>query len=55
MKPLRSTLAALAVAGVAVGTGFFGFNVVQNTQFARAAEEVQTTREIPVVILEPRG
>jgi serine protease Do len=45
MKPVRSTLAALAVAGVAVGTGFFGFNVVQNTQFARAAEEVQTTRE----------
>jgi serine protease Do len=45
MKPVRSTLAALAVAGVAVGTGFFGFNVVQNTQFARAAEEVQSTRE----------
>jgi serine protease Do len=45
MKPLRSTMAAVAVAGVAVGTGFFGFNFVQNAQFARAADEVQATRE----------
>src|SRR2546421_4754710 len=45
MKSIRSTLAALAVAGVAVGTGFFGFNFVQNTQFARAAEQVQASRE----------
>jgi serine protease Do len=45
MKPLRSTLAAVAAAGVAVGTGFFGFNAVQNSQFARAEEQVQTSRE----------
>ena len=38
MKPFRSTLAALAVAGAAVGTGFFGFSYVQKTQFANAAE-----------------
>jgi len=45
MKPFRSTLAAVAAAGVAVGTGFFGFNYVQNSQFARAAEQVQASRE----------
>jgi serine protease Do len=42
---MRSTLAALAVAGTAIGTGFFGFNFVQNSQFARAEEQVQTSRE----------
>jgi serine protease Do len=45
MRPFKSTLAALAVAGAAVGTGFFGFNYVQNTQFAHAAEQVQLGRE----------
>ncbi|MDB5319723.1 MAG: degP 2 [Phycisphaerales bacterium] len=45
MKPFRSTLAALAVAGAAVGTGFFGFNYVQKTQFANAAEQVQLGRD----------
>src|SRR5438477_5892297 len=45
MKSLRHTLSALAVAGMAVGTGFFGFNYVQNSQFARAAEQVQLSRE----------
>jgi len=45
MRPFKSTLAALAVAGAAVGTGFFGFNYVQNTQLARAAEQVQVGRE----------
>jgi serine protease Do len=45
MKGFRSTAAALAVAGTAVGTGFFGFNFVQNTQWARAEQQVQATRE----------
>jgi serine protease Do len=45
MKSLRHTLSALAVAGMAVGTGFFGFTYVQNSQFARAAEQVQLSRE----------
>src|SRR5258707_5221748 len=45
MKPFRSTLAALAVAGAAVGTGFFGFSYVQKTQFANAAEQVQLGRD----------
>src|SRR2546421_10541607 len=45
MKSLRHTLSALAVAGMAVGTGFFGFNYVQNTQFAHAAEQVQLSRD----------
>jgi serine protease Do len=45
MKPFRSTLGALAVAGAAVGTGFFGFNYVQKTQFASAAEQVQLSRD----------
>jgi serine protease Do len=45
MKPLRSTLAALAVSGAAVGTGFFGFSYVQKTQFANAAEQVQLGRD----------
>ena len=45
MRPFRSTLGALAVAGAAVGTGFFGFNFVQNAQFARAAEQVNLSRE----------
>jgi len=45
MKPIRSSLAALAVAGAAVGTGFFGFNYVQKTQFANAAEQVQLSRD----------
>jgi serine protease Do len=45
MKPFRSTLAALAVAGAAVGTGFFGFEYVQKSQFAQAAEQVQLSRE----------
>jgi serine protease Do len=44
MKSLRSTVAALAVAGAAVGTGFFGFNYAQNTQFAHAAEQVEASR-----------
>jgi serine protease Do len=43
--PFRSTLAALAVAGTAVGTGFFGFNYVQNAQFARAEQQVEATRD----------
>src|SRR5512133_26710 len=43
--PFRSTLAALAVAGTAVGTGFFGFNYVHNSQFARAEQQVEATRE----------
>src|SRR4051812_34015680 len=45
MKLFRSTLGALAVAGVATGTGFLGFNYVQNSQFVRAADEVQVNRE----------
>jgi len=45
MKPFRSSLAALAVAGAAVGTGFFGFNYFQKTQFANAAEQVQISRD----------
>jgi serine protease Do len=44
MKPLRSTFAALLAAGVAVGTGYFGFNFVQDAQFARAADKVEETR-----------
>jgi serine protease Do len=44
MKSLRSTVAALAVAGAAVGTGFFGFNYAQNSQFAHAAEQVEASR-----------
>ena len=45
MKSLRSTLGALVVAGAAVGTGFFGFNYAQNSQFAHAAEQVQLSRD----------
>jgi len=45
MRSLRSTLGALAIAGAAVGTGFFGFNYAQNTQFAHAAEQVQLSRD----------
>src|SRR3954452_9112984 len=41
----RSTLAALAVAGAAMGTGFFGFNYVQNSQFAYAQQQVEATRD----------
>src|SRR3954452_2197879 len=41
----RSTLAALAVAGTAIGTGFFGFNYVQNSQFAYAQQQVEATRD----------
>src|SRR4051812_9925375 len=45
MKPFRSTLGALVVAGAAVGTGFFGFEYAQKSQFVRAADEVQLSRE----------
>ena len=45
MKAFRSTLGALAVAGAATATGFFGFNYIQSTQFARAADQVGATRE----------
>lgn len=45
MKPFRSTLGALAVAGAATATGFFGFNYYQSTQFAHAADKVESTRE----------
>lgn len=44
MRSLRSTVAALAVASAAVGTGFFGFNYAQNSQFAHAAEQVEASR-----------
>lgn len=45
MRPFRSTLAVMLIAGVAVGTGFFGFNFYQNSQFARAADDVKQARE----------
>src|SRR5688500_4344917 len=45
MRPLRSTMAVLLVVLVAIGTGFFGFNVVQRAQFAQAADKVEATRE----------
>jgi serine protease Do len=44
MKSMRSTLGALVVAGAAVGTGFFGFNYAQNSQFAHAADQVELSR-----------
>ncbi len=45
MKPLRSSLAALAISGAAIAAGFFGFNAVQNSQFALAEQRVDATRE----------
>ena len=45
MKSLRSTFAVLIVAAFATATGFVGFNFFQNSQFARAAERVEITRE----------
>jgi serine protease Do len=38
-------MAVLLVALVAMGTGFFGFNLVQRTQFAQAADKVEATRQ----------
>jgi serine protease Do len=45
MKPWRKSLAAVTLAGASVAAGFFGFNFVQNAQFARAEEKVEATRE----------
>ena len=45
MRAMRSTAAVLLVALVAMGTGFFGFNMVQRAQFAQAADKVEATRQ----------
>ena len=45
MRAMRSTAAVLLVALVAMGTGFFGFNLVQRAQFAHAADKVEATRQ----------
>ena len=44
MKSWRRSLAVLLLSGASVAGGFLGFDLVQNTQFARAEEKVQLTR-----------
>ena len=45
MKPFRTTLSVLVISAAATAAGFFGFNVLQNVQFAHAQEKVEATRE----------
>ena len=45
MKPWRKSVAAVALAAASATAGFFGFNFVQDVQFARAEQKVEATRE----------
>ena len=45
MNTLRKSLAVLVLGGTGVAAWFVGSNLVQDVKFARARDEVQTTRE----------
>ncbi len=45
MKPLRTSLAVLTLSAASVTAGFFGFNILQNSEFARAQQVVEATRQ----------
>jgi serine protease Do len=45
MKPFRSRLAVAMITAASIGGGYFGYNLFQNVQFARAEQKVEATRE----------
>lgn len=45
MKPFRSVLGTATLGGAVAVAGIFGYNMVQNVQFARAEQQVQASRE----------
>ncbi|HZZ43799.1 MAG TPA: trypsin-like peptidase domain-containing protein [Tepidisphaeraceae bacterium] len=45
MRGLRKQLGVLSIAALSVTGGFFGYNLIENVQFARAADEVKATRQ----------
>jgi len=45
MRGLRKQLGVLAIAAGSVAGGFFGYNVIENVQFARAEDQVKATRQ----------
>jgi serine protease Do len=45
MKPFGRSLTVMLLCGAAAVAGFFGFNAVQDSRFARAEQQVEATRQ----------
>jgi serine protease Do len=45
MKALKKQIGILAIAAASVAGGFFGYNAIENVQFANAQEQVQATKQ----------
>jgi len=45
MNPLRQSMIAITIGGASIAAYLVGTNFVQNVKFARAAEEVEVTRQ----------